>query len=193
MAEKIQEAVGMKNSRLFETQIFLTKLLVLSVPLYLVLWLGIDMGFLQEITASSVVSGLEILGISCERAGFEINSNGFLFHISKDCTGWKGMMFLFSLILATKSSWRKKLIGLGTTLPAFFSFNMLRIIFMVWIGVNYQGMFELLHDFVWQFSMVAVVVFLWLIWSGLKINSSGSKKNHVDQSRQKEGIQKKFS
>lgn len=174
MAQKIQEEIGMNKKK--ETAIFLLKLLVLSIPLYIFMWIGIDLSFLQEITTNSVISSLRLLGIETSREGFNISAQGFLFHISPDCTGWKGMLFLFSLIMSTKSNWGKKIIGIFATIPSFFSFNVLRILLMVQIGLGDTRTFELLHDFLWQFSMVAVVLLLWLIWARSDINILGVKK-----------------
>lgn len=159
-----------------ETLLFLTKLLVLSTPLYLILWLGIDLGFLQEVVTRIIFSFLNLIGTSAERYGFQLVFNGFSFYISKDCTGWKGMLFLAALILSTKSSWKKRCVGLAVGIPAFFSFNLLRILFMIWIGLKDRPLFYLLHDFLWQLSMIAVVLILWFMWTKLDINSSAGKK-----------------
>ncbi|UCG95278.1 MAG: archaeosortase/exosortase family protein [archaeon] len=168
MAKGIQEESMIKNGELRETLFFLSKLLLLSVPLYLVIWLGLDLSPLQELVARTVQSFLNFAGYSVEREGFGLLIGNFSFYISRDCTGWKGLLFLAALIFATKAGWRKRALGLAAGLPAFFAFNLLRIMFMVWIGLGNRGLFYLLHDFLWQFSMIAVVLLLWLMWNGVK-------------------------
>ena len=165
-----------ENKKLKETLTFLTRLLLFSIPLYLVIWLGIDLSFLQETMTKTVFSFLNLIGVSVEREGFTIMLENFSFYISKDCTGWKGLLFLSALILSTKSTWKRKATGLVVGLPAFFAFNLLRILFMIWLGMKNPELFGLFHDFLWQFSMIAVVIILWLMWEKLDINSFGNKK-----------------
>ncbi|MCK4634783.1 MAG: archaeosortase/exosortase family protein [Candidatus Aenigmarchaeota archaeon] len=160
-----------ENKKLSETLIFLTKLLLFSIPLYLVIWLGIDLGFLQETVTKTVFSFLNLMGVSVERQGFLLIFENFSVNISKDCTGWKGLLFLSALILSTKASWKKKAAGLAVGLPAFFAFNLLRILFMIWLGMKNPELFDLFHDFLWQFSMIIVVLVLWLMWTRIKIKS----------------------
>ncbi len=164
-----------KKDKLKKTQIFLTKLLILSIPLYLIIWFGVDFSLLQEFTTNSAVWILNSIGIASTRDGFNILSENFAFFISKDCTGWKGMLFLFSLIVATDSKLKKKFLGIFITLPIFFSLNLIRIILMVWVGISNPGIFEILHDFLWQISMIFLVLFLWLGWEKLEINKSKNK------------------
>lgn len=158
------------NKRLGETLVFLIKLLLLSVPLYMVILLQLDLTALQELVTGLTYSFLDFSGYAIERQGFNLIAEDFSFYISRDCTGWKGLVFLAALIIATKSSIRKKLAGLAL-LPAFFGFNLLRIVSMVWIGTANRQLFYVLHDFLWQFSMIAVVLSLWLMWARSQINS----------------------
>jgi len=142
--------------------------LALSIPIYLVIWLGIDLGILQEIVIRVVFFFLRITGAPVQRHGFSLVFEGFSFYISKDCTGWKGMLFLTALILATKTTWKKRAFGFALTLPIFFVFNLFRIILMVLLGIINRDLFYLLHDLVWQLSMIAVVVLLWGMWFKIK-------------------------
>ncbi len=163
------------NERKKETLLFLSKLLALSIPLYIVLWLGVDLGFLQETITRIVFSFFSMTG-EVQRHGFVLVFPGFSVNIDKDCTGWKGMMFLLALILSTRASWKKRLAGIAVGLPVFFSFNLFRILFMIWIGLGSRETFYLLHDVLWQASMIAVVMVLWLMWARLDINNSGSRR-----------------
>lgn len=159
------------DEKMKETLFFLLRLLVLSVPLYLIIWLRLDLSFLQEAVTRNVISFLGLAGIPAGREGFLLAARGFSFYISKDCTGWKGMLFLAALILATKASWKKRAVGLAAGLPAVFAFNLLRIIFMIWLGMSSPELFGVFHDFLWQLSMIGAVILLWLMWTKLDINS----------------------
>lgn len=163
----------MNEKKLRETLIFLSKLIVLSMPLYFVIWFA-DLGWLQEIVSRTVSS---FFGDSAQREGFQIVVDGFSFYISKDCTGWKGMLFLTALIFATKSSWKNRLAGLALGLPAVFAFNLLRIVFMIWLGVSNPEFFGLFHDLLWQLSMIGAVLVLWLMWTKTDFNKPGGKGN----------------
>ena len=169
MAKGLQKKIEKRKETLF----FLIKLLLLSIPLYIVMWFC-DLSFLQGIVTRTIFYFLKLAGASVKMEGFALLFKDFFFMISKDCTGWKGMMFLGALILSTKASWRKRLAGLSVGVPAFFSFNLLRILIMVWIGLKDKTMFFILHDILWQFSMVAVVILLWMMW--IKMGSDNEKK-----------------
>ncbi len=160
MAEGVQKKIDKEK----EVLIFLIKLLVLSIPLYLILWFNVDLSFLQEVITKLLYSFLIFSGVEVKRNGFALVLDRFFVYVSKDCTGWKGMLFLSALILSTKSSLKQKLLGFVIHIPSFFSFNMLRILLLLFLGSQSRELFYMLHNFLWQISMVGVVLILWAMW-----------------------------
>ncbi len=160
-----------------ETLIFLVKLLLLSIPLYLIIFFKIDLGFLQNFIVGHMVPFLNLVGIEARRKGANILLEKFTVVINKDCTGWKGLLFFAALVLSTKSQWKNKLFGLFVGLPAIFSVNILRIFLMILIGGLSKKMFSIIHDVFWQASMILVVLIVWFMWWKFNnIYSLGDKK-----------------
>lgn len=154
-----------KEEKLKETLIFLIKLCVLSIPLYLVIFLRIDLGFLQDFITFHLVHFLNFVGVESHRQGFNIILSNSTIVINKDCTGWKGLLFFTALVLSTKVSRRKMIFEILVGLPSLFSVNIFRIVLMIWIGSSsVSNLFSFFHDLLWQFSMVFIVLMLWFIW-----------------------------
>ena len=153
-----------KEKKLKETLIFLAKLIIFSIPLYIVIWFNISFNPIQDFLTYHVFHFLRFFNVQVSRDGFNLIFQNFSIVINKDCIGWKGMLFFLALVLSTKSTWKKRLVGLLVGIPAVFSVNVLRIIFMIWVGFNIPGMFSIFHDILWQGSMIFLVLVLWLMW-----------------------------
>ena len=92
---------------------FLVRVCLLALPLYLVIWLGIDLYPLQAAVASQAAWLLQAAGYHVVRDGTGLTVGSFQFFIIPDCTGWKSMLFLFALVFAVPGiSMRKRFWGL---------------------------------------------------------------------------------
>lgn len=153
-----------KNESLKEVLLFLVKLSLLSSLLYFISW-RVDLTFLQDFTASRVVTFFKIFEFPISREGTEIFLGKTIFRITKDCTGWKGLLFFFALVISVKGGILKKVKGLVTNLPVIYSVNLLRIIVIVFLTSRYgYSAYGLLHDVLWQLSMIVTVFILWFMW-----------------------------
>jgi exosortase/archaeosortase family protein len=161
-----------RQKKLWRTFGFLVRLLVLSIPLYIVIGLGISLMPLQVVVAGMAGRILEQMGFSVIQQGalLSVAAPGvavpFGFIINEDCTGWKSMLFLFALIFAMpKVAMRKRLWGLAIGLPIIWVGNLARIIGVVLAERAYGVETALLiHDYGWQAGLIALVLGLWIIW-----------------------------
>ncbi|NIO20380.1 MAG: hypothetical protein GTN76_06475 [Candidatus Aenigmarchaeota archaeon] len=158
-----------EQKRLWETFLFLIKILVFAVPLYLILTFQGILYPLQELVSHNVYLVLNSLGFQVARDGFLINIQGgnpFVFLISEDCTGWKSMLFLTALIIAVPSvKWRKRGIGLVFGIPLIYMGNLLRILIIVHIEQVYGlELANLIHDYLWQAGLISLVLVIWVAW-----------------------------
>lgn len=153
-----------KNQKIFEVLVFLIKLSLLSIFLYIILW-WVDLRFLQEFTARQVVSLFKILNFPTSYAGTQVTVGRFDFSIIKDCTGWKGMIFFTALIASASSSFKEKVKALSINLPIIYSVNLLRLSTLIFITSN-MGLraYNISHDLLWQLTMIVLVLSLWLLW-----------------------------
>jgi len=160
----------MNNEKLKKTLIFLIKLTLLSLPLYAIIFFRVNFDFLQGFIVFHFVSFLNFIGISSMQNGFSIMLNDSTIVINKDCTGWKSILFFIALIIATNMHWKKKIANIFLGVFSIFSVNMLRIFIMLLIDLTHPGVFTFLHDLLWQFSMIATVIIIWLMLWGFSKN-----------------------
>jgi len=150
---------------------FLVRLLLLSIPLYVIIGLGINLIALQVAVAGQSGYILQAMGFHVVQNGPFITSSipgggPFHFLINEDCTGWKSMLFLFALIFAVPGiAMRKRLIGLAIGLPVIWLGNLARVVGVVLAERAYGAENALLlHDYLWQMGMVALVLIIWMAW-----------------------------
>ena len=155
-----------EQERLWKTLNFLIRMLVLSIPLYLVIFLAVDLSALQLAAAGQSASVLQSLGWTVTQDGVLLRAGDFLFTINQDCTGWKSMLFLFALLFSVPAvSLRKRLIGLAIGLPAVWLGNLLRIIGTVYVQAGFGTETAMLvHDWLWRLGLVALVLGIWAAW-----------------------------
>jgi exosortase/archaeosortase family protein len=148
---------------------FLVRLIMLSLPIYLILFFAADMTPLQEAVATQSAHVLRGLGYAVVQDGYELTvgtGDDFYFMINEDCTGWKSMLFLFALIFAVPGiSMRKRLAGLAIGLPVVWTGNLGRVVGVVvaeraW-GFGYAMM---LHDYGYRLGLALLVLLIWFIW-----------------------------
>jgi len=145
---------------------FLARLVVLALPLYLIMWLGVDMYPLQVTVASQSGWVLKSAGYSVEQNGAGLDVNGFRFYIVQDCTGWKSMLFLFALIFAVPGvALRRRLLGMVFGLPILWLGNLSRICAVV-VTENGWGIDTAMfvHNILFQAGLIAFVLGLWIAW-----------------------------
>ncbi|MCX6817995.1 MAG: archaeosortase/exosortase family protein [Candidatus Aenigmarchaeota archaeon] len=154
------------QKRLLETLLFLIKILVFSIPLYVIMQLQNILLPLQEIVSANVVSLLQLFGFSAYRSGFLIAADGIAFIVSEDCTGWKSMLLLAALVCAVpRIAWKRRFAGIAAGLMVIYLGNLARIMVVVLVWKAYGiGTANLIHDIFWQFGLIALVLLTWVAW-----------------------------
>lgn len=169
-----------EQKRMWNVLEFLIRLLILSIPLYLILVLAVDLSPLQHTVATHSASLLKALGYNVFQEGYYIIvgtiQNPFYFMINEDCTGWKSMLFLFALIFAVpRIAMKKRVLGLVIGLPIVWVGNLMRVLGVVMAEAAWGLDFALvLHDYGYRLGLVALVLIIWVVW--LKF-SRKEKKN----------------
>ena len=176
--KRINMTSGQK--KLWHVLEFLIRLIILSIPLYLVILLAIDLTPLQNAVAGQTAQVLRYMGYEVLHQGYQIIigpvQNHFYFMINQDCTGWKSMLFLFALIFAVpRIDWKKKVLGLVIGIPIIWIGNLTRVIGVVLAERSWGVDIALsLHDYGYMIGLVILVLIIWIIW--LKL-STKKKKN----------------
>ncbi len=93
-----------------------------------------------------------------------ISIEGKWLDIVSECTASNYLLIFSAAILAWPVSARKKLFGLLAGLPLIILLNLLRIVFLGWVGGNYSQWFDFFHLYLWEGGFALVVVLLWIGW-----------------------------
>jgi len=92
---------------------FLILFNALSIPLYVMIFLNIQLYPLQDLTAKAVFNILNFFGIESNLDDLFISvptGNGYFAGIIDwDCTGWKSILVFFALVFATETKIEKKI------------------------------------------------------------------------------------
>ena len=149
--------------------VFLSRLMLLSLPLYFILWSGVSLSPLQEAVSFQTEHVLSFAGLNVSRTSTRIEITGekpFAFFIDEDCTGWKSMLFLFALVFAVPGvKLKKRLFGLVLGLPFIWIVNLSRIITIVFIEQAHGAQLALFfHAYVWKAVLISAVLLIWFLW-----------------------------
>lgn len=171
------------EERLKSTLYFLVRLLVLSIPLYIVVLFQLDLTPLQNAVAGQSQYLLQLLGFGVTREGPLISAvwgsgEPFKFLISPDSTGWKSLLFLSALVLAVPGiRWRKRLWGLVIGLPLVWAGNLVRVLAIVLVERDWGIEAAMaVHDYLWRFGLMALVLGIWLVWLKLADEKNRRRK-----------------
>jgi len=145
--------------------VFLSRLIALSLPLYVVMFFA-DLYAFQVMVASSSHILLEGMGMSVIQEGASLTANGFQFFISQDSTGWKSMLFLGALVLAVPEVfWRRRIVGLLVGIPIIYLGNLGRVIAIVMVEQAYGFQAAMVvHDYLWRIGLIGIVLSFWGVW-----------------------------
>jgi exosortase H (IPTLxxWG-CTERM-specific) len=89
---------------------------------------------------------------------------GFSVHIVEECTGVYEALIFASAVLAYPTRWRHKLVGLLAGIPAIYAFNLVRIASLLVIGRYQRQLFDFVHLYFWQGTLILLVSSCWLAW-----------------------------
>jgi exosortase/archaeosortase family protein len=161
--------------------IFLIIFNLLSIPLYIALYMNFSYAPLQEFNAKLVSASLRILGYESSSDGITINmllGRPEKIDISWDSTGWKSMYALAALIMSTPISIisrRAKIAFAG--IGIIFVLNYIRILTTILISANFGfDWFDIVHTVLWREGLILAVVGLWLAWMTMEKYKIGEIK-----------------
>ena len=162
------------DKKLSDLLAFFVKFNLFLIPLYLISYYRIDLSSFEYTIASAVSGLLRATGVNALQfnnfISVAIPGGSFGGFIMWDCTGWKSTLVFLALVLSTPADWIKRLTSLAY-IPIIILFNILRI----WFVFSYVHIFgianyELIHQTLWSYGMIAVVLALWVAWWKIDIS-----------------------
>ena len=118
-----------------------------------------------NLLARSSVFLLRLLGTKTSASGTLIVSPQFAADIKAGCTGIEPVIILLSAIFAFPSPWKAKAYGAILGVVILQAVNLVRIVSLVFLGINHSDYFHDAHTFIWQIIIIALSLFLWMAWA----------------------------
>ena len=81
-----------------------------------------------------------------------------------ECTGVYEAVLLGAALLAFPTSWGRTAIGFLIGFPLIYAMNVARIVMLLFVGRHFPYVFEFMHVYFWQVTMIAMVASVWLAW-----------------------------
>jgi exosortase/archaeosortase family protein len=153
-----------RQERLFETLMFLGKLLLAGTVFRGILWVYPDTSFLQEGLAALISMMLNSTGIEAVRQGFSINISGIEYVITQDCLGWKSIAAFTGLMYASSSRTLEHLNFILQGFAAIIIANIIRVYTTVFLAERGIINFQIIHDVLWSWSLTFLVLVIWAYW-----------------------------
>lgn len=164
MLERLDE------SRYRETLRFLAKMLLAGLVFRAVLFLDPSTEIFQIWLAEISRTVLNLFNYGFERHGFLLVGEGTNYLITRDCLGWKSMAAFVALVFSSTDEMRREIKTILLGLLGLAIANTVRIVTTVILSEAGVISFEVVHTFLWRWSMTFIVLGIWYLWldNGLK-------------------------
>lgn len=144
---------------------FLIVFILLLAFLFLVFYfMENQFDFLRIWTAKITAFFSNIFGMEAKAYGTSLILKNMTFEIIHECTGIFALMIYFSCTIAYPTNWKNKIIGISIGFPFILAMNMVRMIFLVYIGDYHQNIFDYVHSYLWQGTFIIFIILVWLLW-----------------------------
>lgn len=155
------EELSEKQQKLLETNIFMAKMIFVGAIFHLILFIYPDTTAIQSVYSNFIGWLMNNMGYSFTSPGVYILPG---YEITQDCLGWKSMMAFTALIYASSEKVMENLkyilAGIGVIAVA----NVVRIITTIHLSEIGLISFEVIHGFLWKWSLTALILVVWIIW-----------------------------
>lgn len=107
---------------------------------------------------------LRLLGAETSLDGNLVQFGDFGVRIIEECTGIFEAIIFLAAVLAFPASPAKKAIGIALGAPLLYLFNLLRILVLLVVGRHHPELFEFMHLYFWQATLILMITSVWLLW-----------------------------
>ena len=94
-----------------------------------------------------------------------------------ECTGVYEAVLLGAALLAFPATWGKTAIGFLIGFPLIYALNVARIVMLLFVGRHFPQIFEFMHVYFWQVTMIAMVGGVWLAWVLWAVRGEGAPRS----------------
>jgi archaeosortase B (VPXXXP-CTERM-specific) len=124
-------------------------------------------GFNESLTTATAAIDYWLISLftsEAQRNATLLSFGSFSIEIVGECTGTHEALIFTASVVAFRTRWTKKLIGLLLGILLIFAFNVLRILLLLVVGHYWPSLFHFFHIYFWQATMILMVASLWLLW-----------------------------
>jgi archaeosortase B (VPXXXP-CTERM-specific) len=107
---------------------------------------------------------LSVVSDEAKLAGNMVHLGSFSVMIIEECTGVFEALIFMAAVLAYPTGWVDKLIGFLLGVPILYAFNVVRILVLIWVGRFHYTLFEFMHVYFWQATLILMITSVWLLW-----------------------------
>jgi exosortase/archaeosortase family protein len=158
--EKLKE----QQKELYETSVFLIKMLTAGVFFHVILTIYPDTAGLQAGLAEITQRILSLIGVNLERQGIRLIDSNVTYIVTQDCLGWKSMAAFSSLVFSSTSRYRKHFKTIIIGLLAIVAVNIFRIVTTIYLSHVNIISFDIIHSLFWKWGLTFFVILLWAVW-----------------------------
>ncbi|MEZ5359092.1 MAG: exosortase H [Candidatus Zixiibacteriota bacterium] len=167
-----KKAIDKSKRRLYQFLGLFIGLLIVGSIIYPLLSIHFDTQLQGFMAITAKICGT-VLGLFTDDIMISdrfVTFDGFSIEVIEECTGLLEMLIFLAALLAYPASWRSKLYGFLAGIPALYIFNVVRIVFLTIVGAHYNSMFDFMHLYFWQATLILMITTVWVLWILLVVN-----------------------
>lgn len=150
-----------RQEKVLEANIFLGKMLLIGGIFHSILWIYPDTSWIQARYAEFIAGIMNQLGYTFRAESVYILPG---YEITQDCLGWKSIMAFTALIVSSTTKIRENLKYIFAGIAAIMLANVVRIVTTIHLSEIGLISFEVIHGFLWKWSLTALVLVAWIYW-----------------------------
>lgn len=151
--------------------LFLGFLIIGSIAYpFLSIQLDAELHGFMAVTAHICGTVLDIFSDNVLISGRFVTFDGFSIEVIEECTGLLEMLIFLAALLAYPAGWKAKGIGFIIGIPVLYLFNVVRIIFLTVVGAHFNSLFDFMHIYFWQATLILMITTVWVLWILLVVN-----------------------
>lgn len=129
-------------------------------------WSGWDP--ITAAVAAAGGAGARMLGLKASVAGNVIHLPSRSLVIDPQCTAVTLLAVYVALVFAYPVRWGMRLLAIAVGVPVLLAVNIMRLVGVAWASELLAGRsFYVVHDYLFEFGMVFVVLMMWAVWLSL--------------------------
>jgi exosortase/archaeosortase family protein len=159
-----KEDLNDTQEKLYDTLVFLVKLIAAGAVFRAILWIYPDTQIIQAFFAEFIAAMLNSTGLETVTQGIYISIKETPYVITQDCLGWKSLAAFTGLVYA---STKRTLEHLNFILQGFAIIiiaNIIRVYTTVLLAEKEVISFSIIHDVLWSWSLTLLVLIIWAYW-----------------------------